>query len=48
MGTLRITGLWGTAANEIFLTLIDVAHSPGGLCGTAFVVYHDGTSVHRM
>jgi hypothetical protein len=48
MGNVRITGLWGTAANEIFLTLIDMVRFPVGLCGTAFVVYYDGASFHRM
>jgi hypothetical protein len=46
-GLLRITGLWGHASDEIFLSIVDVTRFAGG-CGPAFLVHYDGQAFHRM
>jgi hypothetical protein len=48
MGALRITGLWGHAEDEVFLSILDNTRFSGDGCGQSFVVHYDGESFHRM
>jgi hypothetical protein len=44
----RITGLWGNAADEVFLTLADPNRAGTDPCGVAFAVWFDGNEFHRI
>ncbi len=48
LGGTTITGLWGNAPDEVFLTMLDPNRSGVDPCGVAFAVNFDGSTFHRM
>jgi hypothetical protein len=43
-----MTGMWGNAPDQLFLTLVDPSRSGTDTCGTAYAAWFDGTAFHRM
>jgi hypothetical protein len=46
--SVQITGLWGNAPDELFLSLVDQRRFDVDRCAPVFVVHYDGTTFHRM